>query len=49
MSALIWGERDSRVLEGTVWSSRKPASKGFLLQGALEVDPRAFSPFSIPS
>ena len=49
ISPLIWGERDSRALEGIVSSSRKPTSKGSLLQGALEVDPRAFSAFSIPS
>lgn len=49
MSVLIWGERDTRALEGIVWSSREPASKGSLLQGALEVDPRAFFAFSIPS
>lgn len=48
MSVLIWGERDTRALEEIVWSSREPASKGSL-QGALEVDPRAFSAFSIPS
>lgn len=49
MSVLIWGERDTRALEGIVWSSREPASKGSLLQGALEVGPRAFFAFSIPS
>ena len=49
MSVLIWGERDTRALEGIVWSSRESASKGSLLQGALEVDPRAFFAFSIPS